>query len=99
MAPMHHVRADGVAPAHVSPHISLRVVLVEEMVFPFVINQPIGIVHEVLGRCEMKLWPPRFVVSALPERHACDKKKGCCPRRQKKMHTRFSHRAKNSAQG
>src|SRR6267142_6872292 len=99
MAPMHHVRADRVAPAHVSPRISLRVVLVEEMVFALVINEPVGIVHEVLGRGEMKLWPPRFIVAALGERHACNEKKDSCRRRQQESLPRFSHPVKYSAQG
>src|SRR6202521_6128587 len=99
MPPMHHVRTDGVAPAHVSPHISLRVVLVEEMVFALVINEPVGIVHEILGRSEMKLGPPRFVIADVPERNACNEKKDGCRRCQQESLPRFSDPVKSSAQG
>ena len=42
MFPMHKVAADSVAPAHVAPFVAKRVVLVEQVVFPVVVDQPVG---------------------------------------------------------
>ena len=39
---MHKVAADSVAPAHVAPFVAKRVVLVEQVVFPVVVDQPVG---------------------------------------------------------
>src|SRR3954471_14197289 len=55
MFPMNHVRADGVGPSHVTPFVSLRINLVEQMILSLVKNHPIWIVHPILFRSEMKL--------------------------------------------
>ena len=65
MLPVHHVGADGVAPTHVSPHLALGVELIKEVVLTLVEDHPVGIVHEVLGRREVILGPPRLVIRIL----------------------------------
>jgi hypothetical protein len=57
--PAEHVRADGVPPAHVSPRLALKVVLVEEVVLAAEVHEPVGVVHEVAGRGEVVEGPPR----------------------------------------
>ena len=42
------------APMHGSPHGTVRIVLVEKMVFVIVIHQPIRVVHPVRFGCEVK---------------------------------------------
>ena len=54
--------ADGVSPRHVPPGIAEGVVLIEEVILPFVVDQPVGIVHPVAGGCEVELWPVRLLV-------------------------------------
>lgn len=60
---MHEVGTDGVAPTHVAPFVAERIVLEEEMVFAFEIDEPIRIVGPVPARREMKLRPERLIVS------------------------------------
>src|SRR5690348_985298 len=50
---MKQVRAHCMPPVHGPPVHSMRIVLIEEMVFSFVIDQPVRIVIPVLGRSEM----------------------------------------------
>ena len=44
------------SPRHVAPDIGLWIVLKEEVIFAFVIDQPIWIIHPVAIWCEVKLW-------------------------------------------
>ena len=53
--PMHEIAADGVAPAHVAPRVAEGVVLEEEVVFAFEVDEAVGIVGPVAGRGEMVL--------------------------------------------
>ena len=55
--PMQQVLADGVPPAHVAPRDTKWIVLVEQMVLAFVVDEPIGVVHPVHGRREVILRP------------------------------------------
>ena len=57
--------ADGMTPAHVSPHVAFRVVLVEQVILAFVKDGPVGIIHEILGRGEVVLRPPGLIVRFL----------------------------------
>ena len=52
---MHEVAADRVAPGHVAPRVAERVVLVEEVVLALVVDEPVRVVHPVLGRREVEL--------------------------------------------
>ena len=61
MLPVQHVAADGVPPAHVPPLGAERVVLVEEVVLALVVDEPVGIVHEVARRREVEPRPQRLV--------------------------------------
>src|SRR6202158_1240732 len=65
MPPVNHVVANRVAPAHVPPLRALRIVLVEKMVFALVVDETVGIVHEVRGGREMILGTPRLIISSL----------------------------------
>ncbi len=44
------------SPRHIAPDIGLRVMLKEQVVFAFVIDQPIWVIHPVSIWCEVKLW-------------------------------------------
>ena len=68
---MHHVGADGVSPAHVSPDIAFRVVLVEQVILALIEDHAVGVVHEVVRRREVILWPPWLVVTVLCECADC----------------------------
>ena len=57
MFPVDQIRAYGVAPTHVVPDVSEWVVLVKEVVFAGVKHQAIRIIHPVLFRGEVVLWP------------------------------------------
>src|SRR5262245_23762802 len=59
---MHQVVAHGVAPVHVAPVPAIRVVLVEQVIFTFVVHQSIGIVEPSAARREMELGPVRLSV-------------------------------------
>ena len=52
---MHEVAADRVPPRHVAPRVPERVVLVEEVVLALVVDEPVRVVHPVLGRREVEL--------------------------------------------
>src|SRR5687767_2642709 len=54
--PTDEILAHRMAPAHVAPFIAERIVLVKEVVLPFVIHHPIRVVHPVALRREMKAW-------------------------------------------
>ena len=43
-------------PRHIAPDIVLRIMLKEEVIFAFVIDQPIWVIHPVAIWCEVKLW-------------------------------------------
>jgi hypothetical protein len=45
------------------PGIAHRIVLIEQMIFFFIIYQPVGIVHPIVVRRKMKLRAERFFVS------------------------------------
>src|SRR5689334_18117239 len=62
---MDQIFAYCVAPAHVPPHASVRVVLVEQVVFASIEDRTVGVVHEVGGWCEVILRTPRLVVIGL----------------------------------
>src|SRR5580698_3511207 len=62
MLPMYEVLAYRMSPAHVSPNIAERVVLIEEMVFSFVVYQSIGVVRPVGCWGKMNLRPIPFFV-------------------------------------
>lgn len=57
LLPVHQVAAHGVAPVHVLPLAFIGVVLVEEVVFVIVVNQPVGVVDPSPARCEVELRP------------------------------------------
>ena len=59
---MNQIRTHGVPPTHVAPFVAKGIVLIEEMVLAFVVDQSIGIIHPVLGWGEMELRPVRLVV-------------------------------------
>lgn len=43
-------------PRHIAPDICLRIMLKEEVIFAFVIDQAIGVIHPIAIWCEVKLW-------------------------------------------
>ena len=57
MLPVNYVGTDRVAPAHVPPLVTERIVLVEEMIFALILDQSVRVVHPALFRGEMKLRP------------------------------------------
>jgi hypothetical protein len=59
--PVHQVRAHRVPPAHVTPGITLGVVLVKQVVLPVEKHQPVRVVHPVLLRRKVKLRAEGFV--------------------------------------
>ena len=62
---MNRVFAHGVAPGHVPPIPAVRIVLVKQVVFPFEVNQPVGIIQPAAARREMKLRPQPLVMRVL----------------------------------
>jgi len=44
---MNKIITNGMAPAHVPPSVAIRIVLVKNMVFTIVVDQPVGIVGPV----------------------------------------------------
>ena len=62
---MKEIAADRVAPAHVSPRISKRVVLKKQMVFAVVEDQSIGIVRPIALRRKVNLRPIRLIIISL----------------------------------
>ncbi len=58
LGPLHEVGARRVAPGHVAPVAPVRVVLVVEVVGPVVEDEPVGVVHPVLGRRVVRGRPP-----------------------------------------
>ena len=81
LLPVHEIAADRVTPRHVAPRVPERVVLVEEVILALVVDEPVGVVHPVLGRSEMKLRPVELLVaggvrsrrsSRRSEQHGCD---------------------------
>jgi len=55
VAPVEHVRADGMGPVHVAPNGGARIVLEEHVVTALPVNRAVGVVHPVAGRKEMEL--------------------------------------------
>ena len=51
--PVHEVLARGMAPGHVAPDVPERVVLEEQVVDALVVDEPVRVVHPVLGRAEV----------------------------------------------
>ena len=56
MIPVHKVCASGMAPAQVSPEVSVWVVLVEEMPNRPNLDQPVRLIHPILGGDEVIRW-------------------------------------------
>ena len=56
MLPMHKIGADRVPPAHVSPLVAVRIVLIKQVVFAVKIHKSVRVVHPVHFWGEMKLW-------------------------------------------
>ena len=71
--PAHEVAADGMPPAHVPPAISLGVVLVEEVILAIEEHEPVGVVDEVLERCEVVDRPPSLRARRLSKRSSSAK--------------------------
>lgn len=55
--PVDQVCAYSMPPAHVTPRVAGRVVLIEKVVLAVVINEPVRVVHPVDFRAEVKLRP------------------------------------------
>ena len=70
--PIHHVLADGVSPVHRTPGVSVRVILIEEVIRPLEIDQTVRVIHPLLRRREVVLRSILLTVlrrSALHLRH------------------------------
>src|SRR5690606_12691826 len=65
MLPMYKVLAHSMAPMHRSPDNVFWIILIKKMVYPFIINQPIGIVHPFLLRGKVPLRSIGLVVKFL----------------------------------
>ena len=65
MLPVHQVGTDGMAPVHGSPYIAIGIVLVEEVVFPFIEDHAIGIVRPHGVGAKMELGTVLFGVAEL----------------------------------
>ena len=61
MTPVHHVRADGVAPVHVAPDGRVRIELIEEVVLALPPDGAVGVVHPVVRRQQVVLRAQRIV--------------------------------------
>jgi hypothetical protein len=59
--PVHHVRADGVAPVHVAPDGCTRIELIEEVVLSLPTDWAVGVVHPVVRWKEMISGAERIV--------------------------------------
>ncbi len=66
LLPVHEVLADRVSPAHRAPGDAGSMPLKEQVVFPLVEHQAIGIVDPVLSRREVELGPKQLGVSRVP---------------------------------
>ena len=62
---MDEVSTDGMPPRHITPINAEGIVLKEEVILPFIVNQTVGIVGPVGLRCEMELRTIRFLISRL----------------------------------
>ena len=62
---MDEVTTDGVAPVHVAPFPSVRVVLVEEVIFTIVIDESVGVIDPAALGAEMKLWAERLLIELI----------------------------------
>jgi len=65
MLPMNQVSADGMPPVHGSPYIAIGIVLVEEVVLPFIEDHAIGIVRPHGIGAKMELGTVLFGVAEL----------------------------------
>ncbi len=45
MLPVHEVLGDGVSPVHIAPETAVRVILIEQMPFPVLVDHSVGVVH------------------------------------------------------
>src|ERR1700676_3691531 len=64
MLPMHQVAANSMAPAHMTPSVAERIVLIEEVVLSLVVHQSVRIIHPILFRREMELRTEWFRIVA-----------------------------------
>ena len=62
LLPLHEIFADGVSPVHISPPPTVRIMLVEKMVFPVVEAQPVRVVQPPTSGRKMELRPEFFSV-------------------------------------
>ena len=65
--PMQEIRARGVTPGHISPTCRERIVLEEEMIFPFVVNEPVGVVCPTDLRRKMELRTVFLIISGVDD--------------------------------
>src|SRR5947208_16636600 len=61
--PMQQVSAYGMSPAHVAPFVAERIILKEEMVFAFEVDQTVRIIRPVLTRRKVVLRPVGLIVT------------------------------------
>ena len=54
--PVIEISTRCMSPRHIAPDIGLRIMLKEEVVFAFVIEQAVWVIHPVAIWCEVKLW-------------------------------------------
>ena len=55
--PRYKIFTYSMSPAHMSPHVAKRIVLIKQMIFAIKINKTVGIVCPVYSRGKMKLRP------------------------------------------
>ena len=70
LSPVHEVGAHGVRPMHVLPFALKRVVLVEQMILAFIINESVGVVYPSASRREMILRTVFLLIHILPSSYA-----------------------------
>ena len=75
--PVHQIAADGMPPAHVSPTIALRIVLIKQVPLAVVEHHAVRIIHPIPFRREMELRPERFAVTLLSLRGGLQTDRQC----------------------
>jgi hypothetical protein len=51
--PLYQVSTHGMPPVHGAPDGAIGIILIEKMIFPFVVNHAVGIIHPHAVGCEM----------------------------------------------
>ena len=84
--PVDQIGADRMPPTHVPPFRPEGIVLIEKVVFAFVVNQTVRIVGPVLRRSEMIQKPERTIESSLWSTIRGMRENGCNDNHQQSLH-------------